>query len=303
MRITASIFQTKGYICVDRSARRGRQLRAVRKVQIFRRVSAKNSRTNLTSFSAFGFRRIAHERHARADQSNLHPAVFVLGGGWEIAKPAIRILHPANKFGSNSSRGGFTAARKLTIRLFRRRSEQKHENLNRIQRVPAQTLVFSSHAHRVLTQDQTFILGFDLRETRGASDEIGLANNTVTTLSGAGGRERTVAVFLQDFLRVGSKFVLAGSLRYDDWTNARAYSSTRSLANNQTTTVNFPDRYESAISPQISALYQANRNLSFFALASKSFRAPTLNELYRGFRVGSVVTLANENLKVKSGEF
>ncbi len=36
-----------------------------------------------------------------------------------------------------------------------------------------------------------------------------------------------------------------------------------------------------------------------FALASKSFRAPTLNELYRGFRVGSVVTNANENLRAE----
>ncbi|MGC2235545.1 MAG: TonB-dependent receptor, partial [Pyrinomonadaceae bacterium] len=48
-----------------------------------------------------------------------------------------------------------------------------------------------------------------------------------------------------------------------------------------------------------SALYQATKTLSFFMLASKSFRAPTLNELYRGFRVGSVVTLANENLKAE----
>jgi outer membrane receptor protein involved in Fe transport len=68
---------------------------------------------------------------------------------------------------------------------------------------------------------------------------------------------------------------------------------------NQTTNINFPDRTEGAFSPQLSALFQWNKNLSFFAIASKSFRAPTLNELYRGFRIGGVVTLANENLKAE----
>lgn len=34
-------------------------------------------------------------------------------------------------------------------------------------------------------------------------------------------------------------------------------------------------------------------------MASRSFRAPTLNELYRDFRVGNVLTLANENLKAE----
>jgi outer membrane receptor protein involved in Fe transport len=32
---------------------------------------------------------------------------------------------------------------------------------------------------------------------------------------------------------------------------------------------------------------------------SRAFRAPTLNELYRSFRVGNVLTLANENLRAE----
>ena len=39
--------------------------------------------------------------------------------------------------------------------------------------------------------------------------------------------------------------------------------------------------------------------VSVQAQASRSFRAPTLNELYRNFRVGNVLTLANENLKAE----
>nr|MDQ3374092.1 TonB-dependent receptor [Acidobacteriota bacterium] len=142
-------------------------------------------------------------------------------------------------------------------------------------------------------------VGLEAREVRGASDEIGFFNNRATSKSGAGGRERTFGVFVQDFVRIGSKFVLAGSVRFDSWQNFTALSSTRTLANNQTTTTIFPDRRETAFSPQVSLLFQATKNLSFFALASKSFRAPTLNELYRGFRVGNVVTLSNENLRAE----
>ena len=46
-------------------------------------------------------------------------------------------------------------------------------------------------------------------------------------------------------------------------------------------------------------LYHLSDEFSFFANASRSFRAPTLNELYRSFRVGSILTLANENLRAE----
>jgi outer membrane receptor protein involved in Fe transport len=58
----------------------------------------------------------------------------------------------------------------------------------------------------------------------------------------------------------------------------------------------FPDRSESAFSPRASLLYQTRGGVSLNASAYRAFRAPTLNELYRAFRVGNVLTLANENL-------
>jgi outer membrane receptor protein involved in Fe transport len=58
----------------------------------------------------------------------------------------------------------------------------------------------------------------------------------------------------------------------------------------------FPDRIESAFSPQLSAVYKINPHFSLSASVSRAFRAPTLNELYRSFRVGNILTLANENL-------
>ncbi len=178
-------------------------------------------------------------------------------------------------------------------------ADRKSESLTRLQRVPAQNIGFSGQVSGVFLQNQTFVAGVEAREVRGASDEIGYFNNRATSVSSAGGRERTFGFFVQDFARIGGKFVLAGSLRFDDWRNFRALSATRTLSTNQTLTINFPNRSENAFSPQISALYQVTNNFSIFALASKSFRAPTLNELYRGFRVGNVITGANENLRAE----
>jgi outer membrane receptor protein involved in Fe transport len=46
----------------------------------------------------------------------------------------------------------------------------------------------------------------------------------------------------------------------------------------------------------VSLRWQANEEVSVAATAYRSFRAPTLNELYRGFRVGNVVTDPNPSL-------
>jgi outer membrane receptor protein involved in Fe transport len=297
---TASIFQTKGYILTDPAVRGAVDSFAGSKYSNLSARFGKDFKDKSYVFfkpSVFGE---ARTNGTPAQINRTYIRQFVLGGGWEIANPQISLPDVRRdvkdlKFAWRIYGGSQTYDQTFSAVAANRNSE----NLNRVQRVPAQNLGFSSQLTGIFHQIQTFILGFDLRETRGASDEIGLANNTVTSLSGAGGRERNFAVFLQDFVRLGSKFVIAGSLRYDDWTNARGYSSTRTFATNQTTLTKFPDRNETAFSPQISALFQWSENLSFFALASKSFRAPTLNELYRGFRVGSVVTLANENLQAE----
>jgi len=179
-------------------------------------------------------------------------------------------------------------------------ANRNSESLIRLQRVPAQNFGFSGQVSGVFLKNQTFVFGAEAREVRGASDEIGFFNGNATSVSNASGRERTFGIFLQDFARIGSKFILAGSVRFDDWKNFRASNSVKTLSTNQTTEINFSDRNENAFSPQISALYQVGERFSVFALASKSFRAPTLNELYRSFRVGNVVTNANENLKAET---
>lgn len=172
------------------------------------------------------------------------------------------------------------------------------ETLNRIQRVPAQNLGVSAQFSQVFGRHQ-LIGGVDAKNVRGTSDEIAIANNQPTSLIGAGGRQTTFGLFLRDFVKLGDRVVIAGTLRGDHWSNYRASSMTRTLAIREVLIVNFPDRTENALSPQISVLFHANDMVSVYANASRNFRAPTLNELYRSFRVGNVMTLYNENLRAE----
>ena len=174
-------------------------------------------------------------------------------------------------------------------------SDRTSESLTRLQRSPSQHFGFSGSSN-LNYRLHTIAAGIEARVVRGASDEVGYFGGRPTSLLGAGGRERSVGAFVRDVFRISDKFVIGGGVRYDRWRNFRAHSTTTSLTTNLTTVIAFPDREESAWSPSVSLLIQATQNVSFHVTASRSFRAPTLNELYRGFRVGNVITNANENL-------
>ncbi len=171
------------------------------------------------------------------------------------------------------------------------------ENLSRIQRVPSQNFGANLFWTKVFGVNHVVSSSAEFRSVKGFSDETIFVNNRASSLVGSGGNQQIFGVFIQDVWRVSEKLNLSFGWRFDFWENTDALSSTRTLSNNQTNTIAFPDRKENAFSPRIAALYQINRNFSFVASYAKSFRAPTLNELYRAFRVGNVLTLANENLK------
>ncbi len=177
-------------------------------------------------------------------------------------------------------------------------STRTSELLTRVQRVPVQNVGFSTSVSKVFG-DHQLIGGLDIRNVRGASDEIAYTNGIPTSLIGPGGRQTTIGAFVQDLVKIGSKLVIVGSLRADRWENYNAFSSTRVFSTGVTTITTFPDREETSFSPKIAALFHLSDRFSLYANASRSFRSPTLNELYRSFRVGNVLTLANENLRAE----
>jgi outer membrane receptor protein involved in Fe transport len=59
----------------------------------------------------------------------------------------------------------------------------------------------------------------------------------------------------------------------------------------------FPDRTMTALSPRLGARVRVSSALIVRGSAYRAFRAPTLNELYRPFQVGTVLTAANAELE------
>ena len=177
-------------------------------------------------------------------------------------------------------------------------ADRNSETLSRLQRVPSQAIGTSLFWTKPF-RSHSLAASFETREVRGFSDEVGYTAGRPTSVSGSGGSERTYAFFGQDSWSVTEKLNLSFGARVDHWKNFDAHSSTRPLATNIITDTTFPDRDETAASPRVAAIYQINEQVSVYGAYTRSFRAPTLNELYRGFRVGNVVTQANENLKAE----
>jgi outer membrane receptor protein involved in Fe transport len=144
---------------------------------------------------------------------------------------------------------------------------------------------------------QTLAAGFDGQEVRGASNELMYSSGKLSTAVGTGGRQRLWGLFGEDIISVNSRWLITGGARVDDWNNYDALSVTRPLARPGPLQVtNFNARAEQAFSPRLSTLIRAKDNLLFRASIYRAFRAPTLNELYRPFRQGNTLTLANSNL-------
>ncbi|HEV7889969.1 MAG TPA: TonB-dependent receptor [Pyrinomonadaceae bacterium] len=182
--------------------------------------------------------------------------------------------------------------------------DRRTETLTRLQRVPAQGSGLSIQWAGFVGGRHSLVAGFESSEARGASDELVYASGRATSLVGAGGRARNFSLFARDLISITPRFILAPAARVDHWRNFRAQQTTRALTGSPSV-VSFADRDESAFSPQLSVLFKVGERVSLNATFARAFRAPTLNELYRSFRVGNVLTLAEENLRAErltSGE-
>ncbi len=184
-------------------------------------------------------------------------------------------------------------------------SGRNAETLTSIQRVPAQQLGLSVQVLRPVGRRHTVVAGLEARDVRGSSRELLFAPRE--TAVDAGGRQRTSGVFGEDIIRATPRWIVTAGARVDSWRNGDGLSTTTPLAPPGAPTVTrFADRREIALSPRLSLLRQLTQTLALTASVYRGFRAPTLNELYRSFRVGNVLTLANDQLRAErltGGEF
>ncbi|HEY0377405.1 MAG TPA: TonB-dependent receptor [Pyrinomonadaceae bacterium] len=280
-------FHTDGYVIVDERERGSVDVpagvrNAVARLSVERRLS--NNASVFMSANVFGE---ARSNGTPFQRNRTHVRQFVIGGDWRGARAGAftaRAYGGTQVFDQNFS--AVNDARTL-------------ETPTRVQRVPAQAIGASLQWSRAAFTRQTFIAGLEAREARGASDELAFVSGRPTSIIGAGGRERTLGTFFEDIIRATPDLFVTVGARVDHWRNYDALSATRPFSTNVTRATLFPDRTEMAFSPHLSLLYKPRENVSLYASMNRAFRQPTLNELYRSFRVGDVLTLANENLRAE----
>jgi outer membrane receptor protein involved in Fe transport len=176
-------------------------------------------------------------------------------------------------------------------------SDRNSESLTNRQRNPSQQVGFVFQTTRVVGRHNAIGIGVEGREVRGHSAETTFNNSRITAFVDAGGRQRSLGVFASDSVYIGSwQFGFGG--RIDHWLNNRGFSNRTPVVGTPALNV-FAHRSQTAFSPRVWMTKRVDKGVELSASAYRAFRAPTLNELYRNFRVGNVVTNANADLRAE----
>lgn len=140
-------------------------------------------------------------------------------------------------------------------------------------------------------------LGADLREVSGRTQELFTFVSGVPTRQRiAGGSSRTAGLFA-DISRERGPLTLALGGRVDRWRIADGSLVERALASGAPLTDSrFADRSGTQATGRAGVAYALSPALLVRAAAYRGWRLPTLNELYRPFRVGADATGANAAL-------
>jgi outer membrane cobalamin receptor len=287
--ITVSAFRTDGYVPVPPSARGSVDAPA----------NSRNAETSITVARNFGVGEsngrisLSGELYGEDRQNGTQlqtngATIRTLTLGAERNGPSLGSLSVRAWGGSESLRQTFSA---VSV-------DRNSESLTRNQGVPAAQAGMTAVWSRSVAGRHNVVAGTDVRWVAGESAEWAYAQQQITQRVRNGGSQRRAAVFGEDRIRLGHVLVTA-ALRLDHWSNYDGFSSTQVLRTGSVNASTLADRSETFASPKVAASWAAAKSLTLYASGGRAFRAPTLNELYRGFRVGNVITNANPALQAE----
>ena len=168
--------------------------------------------------------------------------------------------------------------------------------------VPSDAFGAALNWSRLIALRHSVSAGVDWRWVDGDSEEEGLdavTGTQVTLRRVSGGTQRSLGVYAQGIVAPVDNFTLTLSARVDSWRNYDAHNLEISIPSGAPTanhSPTLPERDDTVASPRAAVRYKLNDRFSVWGQFGAGFRAPTLNELYRQFRVGTVLTLANNQL-------
>ncbi len=171
-------------------------------------------------------------------------------------------------------------------------TNRNSETLTDAQTVPAQGTGGSAVWSLGVGKRQTLVAGFDAQDDIGHSGEVLYTAGKDTS---AGGHQRDFGVFGEDIIQIAPRWTLEASARFDHWSNFDA-SLFSAPFNSPGTLTPYANVTYNPFSPRLSVVNQVNSHVSWSASIYRAFRAPSLNELYRSFRQGNVLTESNPAL-------
>ncbi|MGZ3343654.1 MAG: TonB-dependent receptor [Caulobacteraceae bacterium] len=140
--------------------------------------------------------------------------------------------------------------------------------------------------------------GADFRSTSGQESELlTYVGGQATKRRVAGGDTQQIGGYVEGAWRSGP-WLVTGGMRVDQWQQTNGHRVETTIATGAVT-LNPAIANKSGVLPTArgGVRYDIGEGYYVRAAGYEGFRAPSLNELYRPFRVGNNVTEANENLK------
>jgi outer membrane receptor protein involved in Fe transport len=179
-------------------------------------------------------------------------------------------------------------------------ANRNSESLVNSQHVPSQSVGASLLWTKDLGKRNFFVSGAEASNAEGQSEDLGFTAARPRSQVNAGGRQLSSGIFLQDMLRLSSRLILTAGGRFENWDNYDSSSQTIPFVSTvRPALLHFVEQSEHAFTPRAALLFTVNNHLSLTASGYRAFRPPTLNELYRTFRLGNIVTMANSRLRAE----
>jgi outer membrane receptor protein involved in Fe transport len=169
------------------------------------------------------------------------------------------------------------------------------ETLTLAQRVPSLEAGAGTQWSRAWDAHR-LVVGGDIRGVGATDDEEVFVAGTHTRDRLIEANQIVGGMFVQDGWRFGSRLDATLSLRADGWRNYDASRQEVVLATGAEIDTPLTSRTAGSLTPRGSIVARVGRGVIARAAAYGGFRAPSLNELYRPFRVGNVVTEGNDSL-------
>ena len=140
-------------------------------------------------------------------------------------------------------------------------------------------------------------LGADFRRTEGETNErFFFVAGEPTRLRSAGGETLTLGGFADATVRLAPELTATGSARLDRWSISDGFFAQRNIGGGNASGIAYPDRDGWQFTGRAGLAWQPRNELTVRTAGYTGWRLPTLNELFRPFRVGDDVTGANAAL-------